>query len=456
MSVSYLPPPVPVRPSMTALQLAMAEVLAEPVDDSRAAAEVDALLVLRSQVDAALLSRLADVERSGAWTLDGSVTQAAWLRNRGNLGRGDAGRTTTLARRLAQHGHVAAALQAGRITADHAVAVCTALRQIDVEMWAEQEPLFVRAAELTDPITLGAELSKRTSALAPLPADQATQRRRDQRRFTLNQTLDGVWHLSGLLDPEAGALLQTAISAQRRTDHSDGDTRTPAQRDADALVHLARLACERGELPSAHRVRPHLLVLTPVEQLAGRSGAELATLVDGEPLTPNALQRLACDAMLTRMVLDPTGLPLDVGRTQRTVPRRSGSPRSSATAAAPPPAAGRTSSGAKPTTSCRSARAATPALPTPPCSAPARTATTTRSTTSNASFNSATDAGSDRTATPTSTPGSGNERTQRTGVRSIYLGGLDLAPEEDRARTPSAAHTRGRRAARPRPRARRP
>ncbi len=320
MTVSFLPPPVPVRASMTALQQAMAGVLAEPADDPRAAAEVDALLVLRAQLDAVLLSRLGDVDRSGTWSLDGSVTQAAWLRNRGNLGRHDASRSTTPARRLSEHPHVRAALRAGRITEEHASVVCTALRQIDGELWEEQEPLFVRAAELTDPVTLATELRKRTAALAPLPAERGAERRRDQRRFGLRETLDGMWHLSGLLDPESGTLLQTAITSQRRTDHTDGDTRTPAQRDADALVHLARLACERGELPSTHRVRPHLLVLTPSDQLAGRCDAELATLSGGEPLTPSALQRLACDAILTRIVLDPAGLPLDVGRAQRTVP----------------------------------------------------------------------------------------------------------------------------------------
>lgn len=320
MTVAYLPPPVPVRPSVVALRQAMGDVLADDADDPRAAAEVEALLALRSQLEAALLDRLADVDRAGTWSLDGSVTQAAWLRRRGNLSRHEASQQVALSRRLAGHTHVRDALHDGRITRDHAVTCCQALSQLDRDLRELQEPAFVKAAEATDPITLGSELRKRVAALAPLPAEKAAERQRDQRRFSLAKTLGGMWHANGLLDPESGQLLRTALDAQRHTDHTASDTRSPAQRDADALVHLARLALDRGELPATHRVRPHLLVLVPFAQLAGIPEAEVAEFVDGEPLTAPTLQRFACDALLTRLVLGPDGLPLDVGRTQRTVP----------------------------------------------------------------------------------------------------------------------------------------
>jgi hypothetical protein len=38
------------------------------------------------------------------------------------------------------------------------------------------------------------------------------------------------------------------------------------------------------------------------------------------PLTAAAARRVACDASVTRIVLDPDSLPLDVGRSTRTVP----------------------------------------------------------------------------------------------------------------------------------------
>lgn len=69
-----------------------------------------------------------------------------------------------------------------------------------------------------------------------------------------------MWHLSGVLDPEGGAVLSTALTALRHTDHSSGDLRTATQRDADALTALARGALDHGDLPRSYQARPHLLI----------------------------------------------------------------------------------------------------------------------------------------------------------------------------------------------------
>ncbi|SNQ49620.1 conserved hypothetical protein [Frankia canadensis] len=49
--------------------------------------------------------------------------------------------------------------------------------------------------------------------------------------------------------------------------------------------------------------------------LAG--GLDPATTSWGLPLPRGVLSRLACDAEITRIILDPAGVPLDVGRTHR-------------------------------------------------------------------------------------------------------------------------------------------
>ncbi|VAW08087.1 hypothetical protein MNBD_ACTINO02-3212, partial [hydrothermal vent metagenome] len=49
----------------------------------------------------------------------------------------------------------------------------------------------------------------------------------------------------------------------------------------------------------------------------GREG--LAELGDS-PVDPETIRRLACDASIVRMVLDPDSMPIDVGRKTRTIP----------------------------------------------------------------------------------------------------------------------------------------
>lgn len=103
VSVSFLRPPAPVRASKTVLQATMEQVLAEPADDQRAAAEVDALLVLRSQLDAVLLGapgRRGPILGVGTGRLGHPGSVAA---NPRQPRRHEAVRSITLARRLAEH-----------------------------------------------------------------------------------------------------------------------------------------------------------------------------------------------------------------------------------------------------------------------------------------------------------------------------------------------------------------
>jgi hypothetical protein len=144
-----------------------------------------------------------------------------------------------------------------------------------------------------------------------------------RRRFTMASGLDGRVHLSGHLDPVGGELLHTALTALMNGDRPTGDTRCPAERRADALVALAHAALDNGTLPAVRGERPHvrvtidLLALCADRAAAGVSGGELGWV---GPITAETARRLACDATVHRLITGPTGLPLDVGRTQRTAP----------------------------------------------------------------------------------------------------------------------------------------
>lgn len=87
------------------------------------------------------------------------------------------------------------------------------------------------------------------------------------------------------------------------------------RRRAQALTQLAVYLLDSGSLDHHGGERPHLTVTVPLEVLLGLPGAGMTEW--GDALPPSSIRRLACDARVTRVVLDPASQPLDVGRTRR-------------------------------------------------------------------------------------------------------------------------------------------
>ena len=86
---------------------------------------------------------------------------------------------------------------------------------------------------------------------------------------------------------------------------------------ADALVELCEHALDTGTLPQHGSQRPHLQVTCAVETLQGLPGSCAGELDPGGRLSATAVQRIACDASVVRVVLDASSPVLDVGRARR-------------------------------------------------------------------------------------------------------------------------------------------
>jgi Domain of unknown function (DUF222)/HNH endonuclease len=108
--------------------------------------------------------------------------------------------------------------------------------------------------------------------------------------------------IGGLLDPEAGETLLTALEPLARPSAAE-DGRTAAQRNADALTELARRALEGGRLPQTGGVRPRVTVTIELASLLDQTelpGAEGSWV---GPLPAETARRLACDAAVTRVLV---------------------------------------------------------------------------------------------------------------------------------------------------------
>src|SRR6202162_2881075 len=141
-------------------------------------------------------------------------------------------------------------------------------------------------------------------------AEQAEQV--ENGRLWVSKCEDGTVLLSATLDPEGGAAILTQLEplAGKSGAHDD---RSREKRYADALVELA----------SGGGSQAQIQVTTSLETLRGPPGAAAADLeLASVPISAKTVERLACDASITRIVLGSESMVIDVGRAKRTISGR--------------------------------------------------------------------------------------------------------------------------------------
>jgi hypothetical protein len=139
-----------------------------------------------------------------------------------------------------------------------------------------------------------------------------------RRRFDYTRKANGMIEGDFALTETAGETFIVAIDALMPPP-SDGDTRTPSQRRADALEDLSRSFLEGSETPDVGGEKPHFNIHVDLEALQGSPGG-LHETEDGHVLNVETIRQLACDASVSRIVFGPKSELLDVGRKTRVIP----------------------------------------------------------------------------------------------------------------------------------------
>jgi hypothetical protein len=279
----------------------------QPLTDTALVDQVLQLRQLMDRLEGHWLQRLAAADARGAAGAEAGTpapSTASWLRNRLRLSAGAATSAVRTARALFR-GPLPATGQAlldGQLSPAHASVLAASTHDLPTQVTAEAEPVLLDAARRLDPARLRRVVTHLRLVTDPDGADRISQRRHERRGLWLTPTWEGMVALNGLLEPEAGQTLVAALEPLARPTAAD-DTRSGAQRQADALVELARRALEGGRLPHAGGVRPQLLVTVDLDSLLGRPGAVGGDLGGFGPLDPEACRRLACDATVTRVLV---------------------------------------------------------------------------------------------------------------------------------------------------------
>ena len=138
-------------------------------------------------------------------------------------------------------------------------------------------------------------------------AEAEAERLHAQRALHLSPDWSGMLRVNGLLDPEGGQVLLAAIrSLSEPANLNPADPRTPAQAQADALVEISRRHLDGNPSSGSGSSRPQVTVTIPWDTLRTGSG-----LVDTEagPITAETVRRLACDATISRIIVQEDGIP---------------------------------------------------------------------------------------------------------------------------------------------------
>ncbi len=300
-----------------------------PLPDTDLLACLDAVHEAEQALVAAKLHLIREIDGRDVAGGHGATSMAVWLRGRLRISLRSGRRLVELARQVEQRPALDTALGKGQVNTEQAAVVAgvvdTLPSQVAPDLVDNAETALIDYADELDPDEL-AKLGRRILAyVAPEVAEQAEAEamRREQdkahagRGLCLSPLGGARVRISGQLDTEGAAMLRAALDPLCAPRNSDGpdDTRTVAQRRADALVEVCSLALRTTGLPDNGGERPHMTVTLPLDVLSGQLGAGM--LDTGETLTPEQVRRLACDAMIIPAVLGGDGQVLDLGQARR-------------------------------------------------------------------------------------------------------------------------------------------
>ncbi|PXW36221.1 UNVERIFIED_CONTAM: uncharacterized protein DUF222 [Williamsia faeni] len=183
----------------------------------------------------------------------------------------------------------------------------------------------------TSPSAVAARARHMAIALSPPDKEIPDAENHELNDFSFGTGDDGRTHGTFDLDNLLGEKLAVALDPlSKQVPEPDGspDSRTTAQRTADALEQLLDSYLEQEDRPTRGGAKPHVnLTVSPEHlqalQLRGLGGVKPPALAASfewtGPASASTAQMVACDSVITKILVDNNMVPLDVGRDHRTV-----------------------------------------------------------------------------------------------------------------------------------------
>src|SRR6202048_2603022 len=263
------------------------------------------------QLNLELAKAAAAFAETDEYDEQGFESPIAWIKANCHLSGGAAGDRVCVGRQLERLPHSRAALGMGEIGFAHFALIARESAALGERL---DEARLLRKARKESVARFRHSCMHARHSGDPEGFVKEEKQGVEDRSLTLTTVDDGVVLVKGILDKVGGAALQTAWEPLARR-AGKGDDRLRDRRLADALVDLAMHALDNG-VPSQ---RTHMQVTTSLETLLGLTGAPAAEMEFSLPISAKAVERLACDCSVTRILLDSDSMVIDVGRAKRTV-----------------------------------------------------------------------------------------------------------------------------------------
>jgi hypothetical protein len=277
----------------------------------------DDVVASRALVDAAELLCTQTVHRyvaDGSYMDDGFRDPSAFLAMRAHTSKSEGNARRNRAVLLDSLPLFATAALAGTITSTHVQLLTTFVTPPRLELAVRDEAVLVATAVDLDATGFRIVL-QRWAALCDdeLGDPTSDDERHAKRTLQIRQLLNGMWNISGLLDPLTGMAVEAAIEAAMPKPSLEDD-RTFGQRRHDALADIARDSLANDDRPVTTGQRPQVSLVL--------NGS------DGTAHTPNnwyvtKLERdmILCDCVVTA-VKTCEGIVFDVGDPESLIPLR--------------------------------------------------------------------------------------------------------------------------------------
>jgi hypothetical protein len=261
----------------------------------------------------------ASFAATSEYETQGSTSAVDWVRHQCAMSGQAAARSIATGEAAERLPASVAALEAGRIGFAHLSLLAGTARALDGaagDAGFDEAPLLKLALEHSvSRFGFDCTHARHAADAAAVLAEHVSAV--EGRRLEFHRCGDGRIAVHALLDPVGGAIVRLALAPLAAPSGPDDERPLPRRR-GDALVEFASHALEHGFLSEGRiRQRPQLQLTASVETVQGLAGAPGGELEFAGVVPAATVQRLACDASIRRILLDPESAVIDVGRALR-------------------------------------------------------------------------------------------------------------------------------------------
>ncbi len=269
-----------------------------------------------ARVEALYTAEVGAFDGSLEYQIDARRSAAAWITTTTRCANADATRLVHRARQLTELPTIAPLYGAGMIDTTKVDLTCRARKRANApERFAALEARFARTAVHETAERLASELAQLVDVVETERHDPTRGDHHDwESGNELHHAalLDGVGVLNATFEPDSYTVVDRAIANATERARVANDPPSFPQQRGDALAHICN-AYLHGQTGGNHR--PHVLVHTDLPTLQG-TAIGLCEADTGRRLPARALARIACDALISR-VLHADSVVLDHGRAVR-------------------------------------------------------------------------------------------------------------------------------------------